>query len=127
MTTHKAIIIRRKNDMTLVEWNDGNLPKRAWVVPDRIESEDGVNVEVIDPEEGVPYGVEFSRMVVPSVTPEDIERELKRRNIWTVDDLRSRRGEVISALKAAYGIDFAELLRAAEKFEKELNTEAHDG
>ena len=59
-------------------------------------------------------------MIKPSVSALDIERELKRRGIWTIEELRTRPNEVIGALKDAYGLDLAALLQAAKVYEKDM-------
>lgn len=113
-------IIQRKNNITLVEWIDGQTPRRAWITPDMIVSESGTEATIDHPEAGIPYGVDFSRMVVLSTTPEDIDREFKRRGIWTIADLRAKSNEAVGAIQAAYRIDLGRVLQAAKLYEDEL-------
>ena len=120
---HKGVqIVRMKNGMTLVEWKDeNNHPRRSWITPDMIIEETGPKMAIVDrPEAGVPYGMDFARVVNPSVTPEEIDRCLKRVGIWTIDDLRNNPQAVMGALKQAYGLDFAQLMLAAKEYEQDL-------
>lgn len=105
-------ILLRKNDLALVQWTEGNTPSRAWVTPDMIVSEDGKEAIVTEPKAGIPYGVEWSRLVTFHATPQEFERQLKMQGIWTVADLREHPDGVRSALQATYGIDATALGRA---------------
>ena len=110
----------RKSGWVLVEWTDteGKL-RRAWVVPQTVK-ESGPSPLVDRPERGTPYGVDFSRLVTLSATSHDLDLALKRRGIWTLDDLRKNPQDVLGALQDAYGIDLAGLLNAAKLYEQEL-------
>lgn len=128
MSTNKLTqvkIIQRKNDLALVEWNGKyGIPTRSWVANTELSNDTGRSAEVEKPERGIPYGVEFWRIAELKATPVDLDRELKARGIWTVADVRTRPNEVISALKAAYGVDLTSLLLRLEMYESELKTEA---
>jgi len=111
--------IRERNGLVLVEWHDGDRPRRNWVLPVMIDDElDDKQVLVINPGAGVPYGLDFSRLVTLQATADDLDRELKRRNIWTVEDVRARSNEIRGALQAAYGVDLAAFMLAIRSFEK---------
>lgn len=114
-------IILRKSGLILVEWTntDGNL-KRSWLPPNMVE-ESGPKPESDRPERGIPYGVDFSRMISLSATSQDWNNALKKRGIWTIADLRARPQDAIGALQDAYGIDLAALLNAAKLYEQEFN------
>lgn len=114
-------VVRRKNGLLLVEWQEGDLPKRAWVTPDMV-LDDQESVAVVDnPSAGIPYGVEFWRLVEMAATPQDLDRELKRRGIWTAEDLRAHPNVVLSALQDVYGVDLAALYQAVSRLENDLN------
>lgn len=120
---HKRVrIIRRKSGMTLVEWKDeGDYPRRAWISPDMIIEEPGPLEIIVDrPEAGIPYGMDFARMVNPSATSEEIDRCLKLAGIWTIDDLRANSQGVMGALTRAYGLDFAQIMIGAKEYEQDL-------
>ena len=104
-------IILRKNDLALVQWYVGNTPSRAWITPDMIVSENGDEAIVDSPEAGIPYGMEWSKMIELNATSKDLEANLRKQGIWTVADLREHPEGVRSALQATYGIDAATLHR----------------
>lgn len=113
-----AIVIARKNDLLLVEWEERGSISRAWVTPDMVLENKGPTATVVNPKAGIPYGMDWTRVGPMGVTPNDIDRELKRRGIWTIEDLRSKPNEVIGALQAAYGLDLARLLTWAKEFQR---------
>lgn len=71
------------------------------------------------PSAGVPYGHNFAKMLTPSVTSDAIDAELKKRGIWTIEDLRANPNSALGALHSAYGVDLAALFQAAATFEAE--------
>ena len=114
-------IIRRTANRVLVEWQGENgIPQRSWVDSRELVQESGRSAQVREPNRGIPYGVEFRRIVEMRASSADLERELKARGIWTGDDVRARPNDVVSALMAAYGVDVATVLRAVDQFEKQL-------
>lgn len=114
----KTTVISRKNGLTLVEWIVEGAPNRAWVTPDMIDSDQGRTATVLSPEEGIPYGVDFAELVSTDVTPRMIDVELKRAGIWTFDDVRQRPDRARLAVASAYGFNLAELLKAAQRYER---------
>lgn len=108
--------IRRKGGLTLVQWRRGSKLHRNWV-PDGDVVQDGELFVVDKPSAGIPYGQNFAKLLTPSVTPDAIDAELKRRGIWTIQDLRANPNSALGALQAAYGIDLAQLFQAAAAFE----------
>lgn len=109
-------IIRQKGGFTLVEWEEDSRLYRAWVLPEMVV--DGNQVD--RPQRGIPYGVDFSQLVVLQASPFVLDTELKRRGIWTYEDALHRAQEVLSALQATYGVDLATLLQAAKLANKEI-------
>lgn len=118
--SHKLVqIIMRKNDMSLVQWLENGSPSRAWVTPDMIVSTEDKGRAIVDsPNAGIPFGVEWSRMVEMHATPKDLEKNMRLHGIWTVADLRGNPDGARAALQATYGIDVASLQRLA----KDLNS-----
>lgn len=117
-------IIQQNNDLCLVEWINGDdILQRSWVERDALVDAAGRNAKVEDPRQGIPYGVEFWRLVDIKMTSKDLDRELKQRGIWTLADLRARPNEVVGALVAAHGVDVAAIFQAANRYEQELKKE----
>lgn len=110
-------IISRRDDLSLVQWSQGGIPQRAWVTPDMIVSVDEKNGKAMveSPKAGIPYGVEWSRIVELNVSPEEMEKNLKAQGIWTVADLRNNPDGARAALQATYGIDLGALFRATKE------------
>lgn len=103
-------IVRQKGGFTLIEWEDDNRLYRSWVLPEMV-----VEGAVDRPKRGIPYGVDFSSLVDLQASTQTLDYELKRRGIWTYEDVLHRAQEVLSALQATYGVDLAELLKAAKQ------------
>jgi hypothetical protein len=99
--------ISENNGTALIEWMEDSQPQRA-LVPSREVSAGG---ECLHPERGLPYGVDFAELITITVTPADIDRELKNNGIWTADDLLHKPKLVQGAIAAAYGIVLGDLLR----------------
>lgn len=109
-------VVRRDGKTMLVEWQEDGLLKRASVSPDMVVEDNGATAQVENPAAGIPYGADWWRIVeLEPVTPEVLDRELKRRGIWTVADLRANPNIAQSALIAVYGVNLTRLLQAAEK------------
>jgi len=79
----------------------------------------GDNVDPVVLARGIEYGSPWEELLEIRVTPELIAAELRRRGIWTVDDLHRKPGEALAALQAAYGVDYQSLVQAAEAHERE--------
>lgn len=117
----KVQVVRRKNGLMLVEWQEDSFPKRAWVTEDMVSKDAGDSAEVDEPGAGIPYGVEFHRLfTMEGVTAQDLDRELKRRGIWTVADLRANPNVALAAINTVFGLNLSALLEAANKYEQEL-------
>lgn len=110
----KVRIIRRHNDLYLIEWLDVDTTKRGWIPQSMVEDLGNSTGQTTDPNISVPYGVQWSEVVSLAASPQDLERELHRRGIWTTGDLRSNPQVAIACLQSVYGVDLAALLHAAK-------------
>jgi hypothetical protein len=120
VTPTKVQIIRRKSEFALVQWeNDGTL-QRAWVPSVEFGTVDtGSFVEVLRPEEWPPYGERWDLLFeLSQPTPEDLDRELKLKGIWTLHDLQAHPNKVRGALMRIYGLDLVKMLNAAASKQK---------
>lgn len=118
-------IIQRNNDLALCQWTNAHgILQRSWVAERLLIDVAGHSAKATNPEQGLPYGVEFWRMIGEiKISAKDVDRELKQRGIWTLADLRARPNEVVGALIAAHGVDLATIFQAANAYEKELKKE----
>ena len=111
-------IVLRKNNIYLVEWTESGNPNRAWVTPDMVVSETSETAIVNNPSAGIPYGANFAEMITLFATPEDVDREFKRRGIWTIADLRAKPQDALAAIQSVYRVDLARVLQAAKMYEE---------
>ena len=100
-------LISENNGTALIEWMEEGEPQRA-IVPSREVSEGG---ECLHPEWGLPYGLNFADYITVTVTPADIDRELKNAGVWTADDLLRKQKLVQGAISAAYGAVYQDLFQ----------------
>ena len=115
----EVTIVREQRDMTLVEWTDKqDVPQRHWVKSTWVTDRSGKTGKVSNPEQGYPYGVDFLNTLSPAVTPAVICRELRRRGLWTADDLQKNPNVLRGALQAAYSLDFAQVIAIAKNYER---------
>lgn len=114
-------VVQQERDLYLVAWSERGKSKRAWVTPDMVVTQTDNAATVYDPGAGVPYGVEWHRLIeLGDVTPRKLEEELHRRGIWTIADLRNKPQEVVGAIQSTYAFGRAQLLQAAERYEEKL-------
>jgi hypothetical protein len=111
-------IIQRKNGLFLVEWHSEKTIQRAWVDSEMMIQDKGRVGEVYMPHAGIPYGVDWTVLWSPTVSAIDLDRSLKQRGIWTIEDLRTKPNEGLNAIRDAYGLDLAALLQAAKNHER---------
>jgi hypothetical protein len=100
-------LISENNGTALIEWMEEGEPQRA-IVPANQVSEGG---ECAYPERGLPYGLNFAEYITITVTPADIDRQLKNVGVWTADDLLHKPKLVQGAISAAYGAVLQDLIR----------------
>lgn len=100
-------LISENNGTALIEWMEEGEPQRA-IVPANEVSEGG---ECAHPERGLPYGLNFAEYITITVTPADIDKQLKNAGVWTADDLLHKPKLVQGAISAAYGAVLQDLIR----------------
>lgn len=98
-------LIHERNGTALIEWIEDSQTHRAIVPADQV-----IDGYCAHPERGVPYGINFADYITIEVMPEDIDRELKRAGVWTVDDLHRQPQAVRAAINTAYGAVLQNLL-----------------
>ena len=117
-----VIIVAQEGDGALVQWVKPNSEKlaRGYIPVETVE--DG-KCDAKALEAAQPYGVPWSTLIdALQVTPERVEAELYRRNIWTVADLENNTQLVMRALTLIVGPIIGVLHqrgRDHERFEKE--------
>lgn len=112
----KVTVIGHKNAAALIEYVIGDMPYRGIVPLDTVNGNEVPDDVILL---AIPYGVAWAEILTPRVTPDDLQRELRRRGIWTATDAQNKPNEVIAAASAAYGLDVAAILRAANTIARE--------
>lgn len=116
---HMVTIIREDRGMSLVEWTDEHdVLQRSRVKTDSIQNRAGNVGTMENPEQGIPYGVDITHVLHPSVTAHDISRELRKRGLWTASDMQRNPQQIMGALQQAYGVDFAQVVAIARQYER---------
>lgn len=111
--------VRHKNGLYLVEWKQGASLRRAWIRGDQIGWREGKRLGVTRPDGGIPYGVDWSRLIGNIIiSSDDLDSELKRNGIWTTDDLRANPQSVFSAIQGATGVTLGLLINAAKEYDR---------
>ena len=119
----KVKIVARSGAATLIAWVEegpyGTPQYRRAIFPTReVAGKAGEMVEVLDPDEGAPGGVEWETYLqaggVAERTAWEIANELRRLGIWTVADLQSRGQDAVAAFQRGYGMDVQRLRLAAQ-------------
>lgn len=62
-------------------------------------------------ENGQPVGVAWESLVFPVVTPAALAYQLRRHGLHTARDVRARPGQVLAAVRAAYGPTVAVIMQ----------------
>lgn len=112
-------ILRQGNGTYFVEWtDDAGVLQRATVTEAMVVRTQGNTATVDAPHRGVPYGAPLGTLWDPVCVGMDIDRELRRRGIWTTADLRANPVEARAALLAAFGANLQQLLNAAKRYDQ---------
>lgn len=106
-------LIAQSGAASLIEYveTDGSL-RRVWI-PKSVLAGGLATLEEL--RQGIQYGLPWEEL---GVTP-SVAHELRRRGIWTADDLRRHPNIGVAALQAAYSASVQRLLAAALNYELE--------
>lgn len=109
----KTKLIRRQENVALVEVYDDGKYSRV-IVPSNLVSQSGVvSADVV--EMGIPYGCPWEEMITLTATPEMIANELRKRGVYTVEDLMKSPNAAFSAIQYIYSLDAQSLLKTARE------------
>lgn len=108
----KVRIVERRGPSVLVEWDVGDDWRRAFIPTDVLE-EDECDADEL--EAGIQYGEPWEKYAdVSGITPEAIGKGLRRRGIWTVDDMERNIMTASKAIAALVSPVLASVRRAAK-------------
>lgn len=103
-------IIQQRGQSVLVEWVDGRLLRRATIPADVIV-EGRVGADIL--EMGIPYGVDWSKLIELDATPKKLDQRLKQVGIWTAEDALKNADRLLGAIQAAYSVDLGKIMSIA--------------
>ena len=114
-------VIASTGGSAVIAWAGDNGVERG-VIP--AELVNGNEVEDALLSLAIPYGLPWEDLLestlVP-ITPSMVAGELRKRGIWTYEDLLSKTQEAYGAIMSVYGLDFHVLMREAKKCNELLN------
>lgn len=108
------------NGITLVQWadfSDNAIIRRAELPSDLVIllGNGQAAVDRGDLLDAAPYGVAWEALITLEATPAMIAAELRRRGIWTYEDLFKNPQVALGAVQAAHRVDLAALIQAARE------------
>ena len=106
-------VLKRDGQAALVEWLDGDMPRRVFLPAEVVPASGLVDDEELG--RGIPYGVEWADEITLAATANDLQRNLRGAGIWTAEDAASKAATVQGVMQATYGIDTAAVLSVARK------------
>jgi hypothetical protein len=68
-------------------------------------------------EMGMPWGVPWEEVELRA-SPDTLAAELRRRGIWTEQDLRANSGTALAAIQSVYGVDLSSLRKFAARHQE---------
>ena len=94
----------------VVEYTDANQVKRVIVPATMVRDK---QVALTDLVSGMPYGEPWEHMVMMRlITPQMYANALRKRGIWTVEDLQANPSKAMSAIQEVHGVELSHLLTA---------------
>lgn len=105
-------IIKAKGQSALIEYQQNGKIKRSTVRVDDIT--DG-KISPYKLKLGIPYGVEWSKVISLQATADDLEQNLRRMGIWTREDALHNAQAVLGAIQKTYQVDLGAIMRIAKE------------
>lgn len=101
-------VIRESDESALVEYKEKGLLQRATVPLKSLI--DGSKVRDTHLKKGIPFGIDWSDINIPTVTPGMLTQALRARGIWTAADVRTNPQSVRNAISEVQGKLFAQIV-----------------
>lgn len=70
---------------------------------------------------GVPYGLEWSKLITLKTTSDLLEQNLRQAGVWTAEDALSNSQRLLSVLQKTYGVDMSTIQILAKQVKKKEN------
>ena len=102
-------VIKTKGKSALVE----HALERRFVPKGSVE---GGSILSTDWEAGIPYGIPWEKL--PSLPPTELAIQLRKRGIWTAEDLRTNQQQAVEAIRVTHRIYLGDLNKFAKEVQK---------
>lgn len=109
----QVTVISRQGKAALVEWEDAVGKHRVTLPADLVG--DGSDVNYVDLQRGIPYGIAWDKVILTPITVEQIAQSFRAHGIWTENDLQRKLPAARAALQEAQNINFGFLLDAIRR------------
>lgn len=107
-------VVETAGPTSLVEWERDGVLQRGYV-PAKEVQQGAVSERTL--RAAMPYGVPWAKYAPKvNLSPEDIEAALRRRGIWTLDDIALQRASVGTLLFELFGL--TDMIRRVSKARK---------
>lgn len=112
-------IIARDGHSALIEWVDNGKLYRGILPIASIRGDSYVTETEL--KRAAPYGIAWEEVVILKATSEQLAQNLRKRGLWTAQDVYGQPEQAQSAIMATYGIDYHTLLKIANQEVKNGN------
>lgn len=104
-------VLGTEGGSALVEWVEEGQAHRAYIPVEKVKDGTASKTTL---SRGVLYGLPWEKVKL-AATADALAAELRRRGIWTGEDLRTNINAAIGALQATYRVDVAALMELAKR------------
>jgi uncharacterized protein YpuA (DUF1002 family) len=101
-------VIRESDESALVEYKEKGMLQRV-TVPLKVLIDD--KVKDIQLKKGIPFGIDWSDIDIPKVTPQMLTQALRTRGIWSAADVRANPQAVRNAISQVQGELFSQIVQ----------------
>lgn len=106
-------VIERQGEAALVEWMVEGGDFNRGIVPIKSLTGDAVRSTILS--KAIPHGVKWEKFITLTASVQDIGRELRRRGIFTIDDLNQNPTALQKAIIDSLGKDISAFFQAVQK------------
>lgn len=112
-------VIRPGRGTVLVQWQEDGKLRRGWIPDTLISPNSEVNNRVLS--EAAPGGLPFEQIFKNiSISAEDLADALRRRNIWTEEDIQRNPAAIAQALLVAAQVSVSRIQTMIREFQPEV-------
>lgn len=108
VTYTEVRVIRESDESALVEYKEKGMLQRVTI--SRKSLVDGNKVKDAHLKKGISFGIDWSEIDIPTVTPQMLTQALRSRGIWTAADVRTNPQAVRNAISQIQGELFRQVV-----------------